>query len=301
MRRWPVKAPSPRRFYNEGMRAICIRPLVLFSLLFFLASCARKPERRYELAGKVIAVDRNLHELTIQHEDIPGLMKGMKMPFRVKDDWVLNVAQPGSSVTATLVISGDSSHLENVVLTQSSGPGPDESGVRIPQVGDEVPDFTFVNQDGKKVHFASLRGKAVLLTFIYTRCPLPDYCIRMSNNFHAIAQQLKQQPLVYEKTMQLSISFDPQYDTPKVLKEYGGNYVGEVDPKFTHWQFVTAAPDAIKKAADFFGLSYEPSTGQIVHSLRTAVIGPDGKIAHLFNGNEWKPADAVSAIESSLQ
>ena len=142
---------------------LCLICLALFS-------CSRKPERRYDLSGKVIAVDRNAHELTIQHEDIPGLMKGMTMPFRVKDDWVLNVAQPGSSVTATLVISGDSSHLENVVLTQNSGPAPGEAGVRVPQVGDAVPDFSFVNQDGKKVHLSQFRGKAVLLTFIYTRC-----------------------------------------------------------------------------------------------------------------------------------
>lgn len=283
-------------------RALFVIFLAVFSFTFL--GCSRKPatpERQYDLSGKIIAVDRNAHELTIQHEDIPGLMKGMTMPFRVNDDWVFHAAQPGDNVTATLVIAGDSSRLENVVITKGSGPAPNEAGVRVPQIGDAVPDFTFVNQDGKRIRVSQFRGKAVLLTFIYTRCPLPDYCIRMSNNFNAVAKQLKQQPAIYDKTEQLSISFDPEYDKPKVLREYGENYAGEIDPNFTHWQFVTAAPAEIKRAADFFGLSYTPDGAQIVHSLRTVVIGPDGKIAHLFNGNDWKTADAVQAMVDSVE
>jgi protein SCO1 len=273
--------------------------LLLLLITFFLAACSRHPsapERRYDLSGKIVAVDRNAHQLTIQHEDIPGLMQGMTMPFRVNDDWVFHAAKPGDNVSATLVIADNASHLENVVVTESNGSAPTESGVRLPQVGDQVPDFAFINQDGKKVRLGQFRGKSVLLTFVYSRCPLPDYCIRMSNNFGAIAKQLKQQPALYDKTELLSISFDPEYDKPKVLREYGENYAGEVDPNFTHWQFVTSTPAEIKRAADFFGLTYMPSSGQIVHSLRTVVIGPDGKIAHLFNGNEWKPEQALRAI-----
>ena len=266
-----------------------------------MTGCSRQPERRYDLSGKVIAVDPAAHQLTIQHEDIAGLMPGMTMPFRVEDDWVYKAAGPGDSVTATLVIRGARSHLENVVITKSAGPPPDVPGIRLPQVGDAVPDFTFVNQDGKRVQLAQLRGKAVLLTFIYTRCPLPDYCIRMSNNFGTIARTLKQDQAAYDKTEILSISFDPDNDKPKVLHDYGKNYAGEVDPKFTHWQFVTGTPEEIKKTAEFFGLTYLSNGTQIVHSLRTAVIGPDGRITHLFNGNEWKPDDAVSALKQSLK
>jgi protein SCO1/2 len=276
--------------------------LAIFTLT--LTACSRKPtvpERQYDLSGKIVAVDRNARELTIQHEDVPGLMKGMTMPFRVKDDWVFNTAQPGDNVTATLIVAGDSSYLENVVVTKGASPAPNENGLRLPQIGDAVPDFTLVNQDGKKLRLAQFRGKAVLITFIYTRCPLPDYCIRMSNNFNAIAKQLKHQPAIYDKTEQLSISFDPEYDTPKVLRDYGDNYAGDIDPKFTHWQFVTANPAEIKKVSDFFGLSYIPNGTQIVHSLRTAVIGPDGRIVHFFNGNEWKPADAVQAMVDSVK
>ncbi len=277
------------------------RFIVLLGLLSLLLSCSRKPERRYDLIGKIVAVDAKAHELTIQHQDIPGLMKGMTMPFRVKDDWVFRVAHPGDSITATLVISGGSSHLENPVITQSTGPTTPDASVHMPQVGDMVPDFAFVNQDGKKIKLSQFRGKAVLLTFIYTRCPLPDYCIRMSNNFSAVARHLKETPAVYDKTQQLSISFDPEYDKPAVLHEYGERYAGEVDPKFSHWQFVASSPAETKQIADFFGLSYTPDGATIVHSLRTAVIGPDGKIAHVFSGNDWKPEDALSAMKDSLK
>lgn len=269
--------------------------------LCLLLGCSKKPERRYDLSGKIIAVDAGAHELTIQHQDVPGLMKGMTMPFRVKDGWVFNAAKPGDSIRATLVIAGDRSYLENISLTQDAGPAPTAPGIRLPQVGDTVPNFVFTNQDGKKVDLAQFRGKAVLLTFIYTRCPLPDYCIRMSSNFNKIAHALKQQPSSYDRTEQLSISFDPKYDTPKVLRAYGENYAGDVDPKFTHWQFVSGTPEETKKAANFFGLSYLPDGTTIVHSLRTAIIGPDGKIAALFNGNDWQPEDAVQAITDSLK
>lgn len=266
-----------------------------------MAGCSRQPERRYDLTGRVVAVDAAAHQLTIQHQDIAGLMPGMTMPFRVDDEWVFRAAEPGDNVTATLVIRGDRSHLENVVVSKTSGPPPEIPGVHLPQVGDAVPDFTFINQDGKRVRLAQLRGKAVLLTFIYTRCPLPDYCVRMSNNFGAIARTLKQDPAVYDKTEMLSISFDPANDTPKVLRDYGTNYAGEVDPKFTHWQFVTAKPEEIKKAAGFFGLTYQGDGTQIVHSLRTAVIAPDGRIAQLYNGNDWKPEEAISALKQTLK
>jgi protein SCO1/2 len=298
MRRFFVVPPS---LYNEGMLRRFAACGFLALMLLFTACARRQAERRYDLSGKIVAVNASDHQLTIQHEDIPGLMKGMTMPFRVKDEWVFRSANPGDNVSATLVIAGDHSYLENVVVTQGANPAPNEAAVRLPQVGDTVPDFRFVNQDGKKVHLAQYHGKALLLTFIYTRCPLPDYCIRMSNNFGAIAKQLKSQPALYDKTVQLSISFDPEFDTPQVLHDYGENYLGEVDPHVTHWQFVAGTPAETKQAADFFGLSYTPNGTQIVHSLRTVVVGPDGKISHLFNGNDWKPTEGIDAITASLR
>jgi protein SCO1/2 len=120
----------------------------------------------------------------------------------------------------------------------------------------------------------------------------------MSSNFADIEKQLKQNDTkLYDKLQVLSVSFDSEHDTPKVLKEYGRNYAGQIDPNFTHWQFVSSTPDETQKFANFFGLSYLKQEKQIVHSLRTTLIGPDGKIAAIYDGNQWKPADVIGDLK----
>lgn len=276
------------------------KALLLVPVIFavWLAGCSKKAtnEKRYDFEGRVVAVNAASKEITVSHKDIPGYMMGMTMPFRVKEDWPLQVAKPGDTIRAQLVVTDERSYLDNVTLTQQSANAPPESvGLHLPDPGTVVPDFTFTNQDGRKVKLSSLKGGPVLLTFIYTRCPLPDYCIRMSSNFDDIAKNLKQQPAVWKKTHLLSVSFDP-FDKPNVLKSYGKNYAGDVDPNFQHWEFVTGTPDEIKKAANFFGLVYDPQEGQFIHSLRTALIGPDGKIIEVVHGNQWKPEDMAAKL-----
>ncbi len=270
--------------------------LFLFLISTLLVSGCKKTanEKRYELEGRVVAVDMAARRITVAHKDIPGYMEGMTMPFKVKQDWPLQVARPGDAIRADLVVTDSESWLENVTLTQQSSNAPPASeGLHLPKPGDDVPDFTFINQDGKTVKLSQLRGGPVLLTFIYTRCPLPDYCIRMSSNFAEIAKGLKADPEVWKKAHLLSISFDPEYDKPAVLKKYGKSYAGDVDPKFEHWEFVTAKPEEIKKAADYFGLVYDPENGQFIHSLRTALIDGKGKVVDVVHGNEWKPDEMV--------
>lgn len=279
-------------------RMLAVSALFLVAVLPAIIACNRKStieEKRYEVTGTVVSVNRETRELTIAHEDIPGFMKAMTMPFRVNDDWVFDRAAPGDHVRATLVV-GEESHLENVSITKKSEGDSGSTGVRLPQAGDPVPEISLVNQDGKRVSIKEYRGKALLMTFIYTRCPLPDYCILMSNNFEAVAKELKKDPGLYDRSRLLSISFDPDYDTAKVLREYGKTYAGEVDPGFTHWQFASGSPEEVRKAADFFGISYTREKDQYVHSLRTALVGPDGKIVRLFPGNEWRPREAADAI-----
>ncbi len=278
----------------------------LFALLLAaiaLNSCKSEPKpepRRYELDGKIVAVKAAEKSLTISHKDIPGLMKGMTMDFTVKDDWVLKAAKPGDHIGAVLVMDPDGEYLENVSLTQQgSAPDASTSAVHMPETGEQVPDFAYVDQSGRKGSLAALRGRPVLLTFIYTRCPLPDYCIRMSGNFAELEKQLKQQsPEMYGKLVLLSVSIDPEYDKPAVLKQYGKNYVGQVDPGFEHWKFVSAPPVETRKFAEWFGLQYIKQENQIVHSLRTTLIGPDGKVVALYSGNEWKPADVIKDLNA---
>jgi protein SCO1 len=240
-------------------------------------------------------VDSGSRDITVAHEDIPGLMPGMTMPFQVAhgEDWIFGKIGPGDHIHATLVIS-DHAELQDISFTKTSDAESDgTSKLRIPQPGDTVPDFTFVNQSGKTVRLSQLRGKPLLLTFIYTRCPVPDYCLLMSNNFSEVLRELQAKPTTFAASQLLSISIDPRYDRPAVLREYGKRYVGSVDANFQHWQFVTGLPQEIRDAADFFGLSYNQNEGQIVHTLRTVLVGSDGKIVKVYSGNQWKPSEVV--------
>ena len=291
-------------------RSLATAILFLFSLAFGFSSCqpkqrVRSPtEKHYDLKGKVIAIDKERRELTIAHEDIKDYMSGMTMAFSVKDDWVYEIAAPGNQITATLVVDGTQSWLEDIVITEDSTPvsgAPAVEGAD-PNVGDQVPDYRLINQDGKTIRIQDYKGKALLLTFIYTRCQDPNQCTLMSSNFAAIDQELQKQPELYGKTHLLSISFDPAYDTPKVLRSYGAAHTGKYsDETFAHWEFASGSADEVKGIAKFFGLRYYQDTSsgteQVIHSLRTAVIGPDGKIVKVYRGNEWKPQDILSEIQ----
>lgn len=266
------------------------------ALVFALLGCAKKTAgKRYELQGRVVAVDSAGRMLTVAHEDIAGLMPGMTMPFLVGrgEDWVFGKIGPGDHIHATLVMT-DHAELQDISFTKSSDTASDgTSNLHIPEPGDHVPDFTFVNQSGKTVHVDQFRGKPLLLTFIYTRCPIPDFCLLMSNNLREVLRLLQADPSMFAGAQLLSISIDPEHDKPKVLHEYGARYAGTLDPGFQHWQFVSGSPDEVRKAADFFGLSYNEKEGQIVHTLRTVVVGADGRILKVYSGNQWKPAEVA--------
>jgi protein SCO1 len=275
-----------------------LRLLLSVSLILtLLASCSHPPAaKRYELEGRVVAVDPAAHTLTIAHQDVPGLMRGMTMPFTVSkaNNWVFRAIAPGDQIQATLVLS-DHAELQEISFTKvSDSAGDGTSPLHMPQPGEEVPNFALVNQDGQRIHLQQFRGKPLLLTFIYTRCPFPDYCLRMSSNLKAIIQQLQKDPQAFDKSQLLSISIDPHEDTPSVLRSYGERYVGGIDPKFQHWEFASGSAEEVRKTADFFGLVYNQKDGQIVHNLSTVLIGKDGKVVKVYSGNGWKPEDVAA-------
>ncbi len=266
-------------------------------ILLFAAACSKAPPpKRYELQGRVVAVDTGTRQITVAHDDVPGLMKGMTMPFEVskQDNWVFGHIAPGDSIHATLVLS-DHAQLENITFVKNAGGVPaGVSGAHEPQPGDQPPNFALTNQDGHTVRFSQLRGKPLLLTFIYTNCPFPDFCPRMSANFAAVLRQLQKDPKAFADAQLLSISIDPQHDTPATLRTYGERYNANLNPGFQHWQFVTASSAEVRKLADFFGLTYDQQNGQIIHSLQTVLLGKDGKVLKVYSGNEWKPADVAA-------
>jgi protein SCO1/2 len=276
---------------------------IIILLLIVTNSCGRHVgnEKRFDLKGKVLAVEPDKHLVTIAHEDIKDYMPGMTMPFTDPDDADFQFLAAGDEVAATLVIDGAHSWLENVQITKESMDPSATTGIVEAKEGDDVPDYGLVNQDGKDIRIHNYRGKALLLTFIYTRCPLPEYCTLMSNNFAAIDRELQQQPETYEKTHLLSITIDPDYDTPKVLRSYGAAHTERYsDETFSHWEFATGTKDQVKGIAQYFGLRYFEENDQITHSLRTVIIAPDGKVFKVYRGNDWKPAEVIKELQALL-
>jgi protein SCO1 len=293
--------------------------LPLYSLLIFVLtvsacsssrmssspSTSNNPEasssaQRYEVKGKVVSVDQANHKVTIDHEEIKGYMEAMTMPFTLLEDWVYPELKAGALIQATLVVDQGRSWLENPVVSNVVDPNlvskAEDSGVE-PAAGTETPDFALVNQDGKKISFKQYRGKALVMTFIYTRCPLPDYCPLMTKNFVEVNRELQGKPALRDKTRLLSVTVDPDYDKPKVLREYGARFAGSDNEGFNRWEFATGSPTQIKSVAQFFGLNYWQEKDQIIHGLRTAIITPDGKVVKVYRGNDWKPEDVVKELE----
>jgi protein SCO1/2 len=295
---------------NKFMRA----RLLLLALLIFIScaslacqhaqSKASAQAKRYDLKGTVVAVDKARKEVTISHDDIEGYMPGMTMPFPLKDDWAFDVLAPGSKVNATLVVDTNSFWLEGIVVSSAAGDTVNSSPTDAPElskVGQEIPDFVLTNQDGKRISLKQYRGKALLLTFIFTRCPRPEFCTLMSTNFADLSKKMQANPALKERTHLLSITIDPAYDTPQVLRSYGSAHTGEyTQEKFTHWEFATGKPEEIRRIAEYFGLTYFEEKQQITHSLRTAIIAPDGKVYKVYNGNDWQPNDVLREVETLL-
>jgi protein SCO1 len=285
------------------------RPALLLTLALHLSAsfgCGRPEEvsevKRYEMKGTIVSSDKNQRQVIVAHEAIPGLMDAMTMPFTLKDESAYDVMRPGAKIEATLAVSGERSWLENpiiaVAIPDATPPGA-TSALREPVVGEEVPDFSLVNQDGRRLSLGGYRGRALALTFIYTRCPLPDYCPLMSENFAAVNRELAADPALGSRARLLSVTVDPEYDTPKVLRSYGAAHTGEfAGERFERWQFATGDGAEVRRLAEHFGLSYARDKDQIVHSLRTAVIGPDGRLHKLYRGGGWEPAELLADLRT---
>jgi protein SCO1 len=274
------------------------KTLLCFLCLFvaIMSSC-RRNERRYELTGKIVAVDADKRQVTVSHEDIKGYMPGMTMPFAVRDQINLKELSPNDKLTATLVVDGSHTWLEDLIVTHVSSTGPAPPTALLASEGDEVPNFKLLNQNNREIHIRDYRGKTLLLTFIYTRCPVPDFCTLMSNNFAQIDRALGQDPELYEKTHLLSISIDPGYDTPEVLKSYGAAHTERYEKEtFAHWEFAGGTSEQVKKIAEYFGLTYWPEKDQIIHGLRTVIVSPEGKVVKIYSGNDWKPDEVVAEL-----
>lgn len=262
----------------------------------------------YTVHGKVVSVDAAKGMIVLDHEAIPGFMDAMTMPYKLKDASVATELHPGDRITAKLLVRklGDDEYedplLDEIVVTAQLRPDYKPAvQYHVPTAGDAVPDFKLTNEDGKAIHLAQFKGRVLLLTFVYTRCPLPDYCIRMSRNFAQIDKALQADPALYAKTHLLSISFDTKNDTPAALKSYGETYIG-VDARraFAHWDFAVPPANELAILTQFFDVGITPGdAGTLTHSLSTALIGKDGKVREWYPTNEWTPDEVLAAMKSA--
>ena len=260
--------------------------------------------KSFPIRGKVVSVDAQKGSIVLNHEAVPGFMDAMTMSYKLKDPGVISELHPGDRITAKLLVrkNGDEYQdavLDQIVVTAQARPDYKPSvQYHVPTQGDSVPDFKLTNENGRAIHLGQFKGKAVLLTFIYTRCPLPDFCPKMNHNFAEIDKALAADPGLYAKTHLLSISFDPKDDTPAVLKGYGQAYAG-VGTKFAHWEFAVPPATELNEMAKWFDLGISPAEdGTITHSLSTVLIDKDGKVAAWYPTNDWSPADVVTKIKS---
>ncbi|WP_435015902.1 copper-binding protein [Tundrisphaera sp. TA3] len=267
--------------------------------------------KTYQLTGVVRKVDQASGEVVIAHDEIPGFMPAMTMPFTLGDKSLLDDVRPGDEVEAPLNVVFDESgkardyKLGGLTVSKpapetavSTDPPRPESAVL--KIADPVPDFAVTLEDGSSARLSDFKGNVVVLTFIYTRCPLPDFCPAVDAKFAEMARQLSALPGRSDRVRLLSISFDPEHDDPAALRAHARR-VGARAPL---WQFAVASHDELRKVAEPLGLSYAPAGREIIHNLCTAVIGPDGRLARLEAGSQgrrWPPEEMLKAIREAGQ
>jgi protein SCO1/2 len=274
----------------------------IIALCVVAAACGDKSQQ-YPVQGQIIAVSADHRQLTIDHKDIPNFMPAMTMAYYVKEPHDLDGIAPGDLATATLVVKGSEVFLTDIKKTGHAALPPNARPVKAMDVmapGDTVPDDVLIDQTGAPRKLSDWRGKALAVTFIYTRCPLPDFCPLMDRNFAAVQKIIASDPALKDRVHLVSISFDPRHDTPAVLESHAKGL--RADPAL--WTLLTGAPDAVDHVGERFGVSviHEQDPGQtITHNLRTEVVDPKGRVTTIYSGNEWTVDQMIDALKHALE
>ena len=277
---------------------------------FFVNDVRAAPAARYPVTGLILSIDKPHRTFVASCTEIPGYMKAMAMPITVHDAKALQGLKPSMFVDFTLVVEKDRSYAEKVrvheyenlaqepllvrrleLLAKLDGANPSPGSL---DIGALVPDFTLTDQTGQRVSLSRFRGKVVGVTFIYTSCPLPDYCFRLSNNFGRLQKRFAGR--MGRDLVLLSISFDPVHDQPEVLAKYAS--IWKADPN--SWHFLTGTPAEVKAVCRRFGLNFWPDEGALAHSMHTLVIDREGKLAANFEGNQFSAEQLGDFVETIL-
>jgi protein SCO1/2 len=273
-----------------------------FLLLLGAAACGSN-DREYTLQGQILSIEPNRMQANIKHEEIKGFMAAMTMPYKVRDAKEFADLKPGDLINSTLVVVSNDAYLKNVkkvgeapLAAPAAAPPSATSEFELLKPGDAVPEVPMIDQDGRKTSVASLKGQAVVLTFIYTQCPLPTFCPLMDRHFVTIQERLKADPAL-SKVHLASVSFDPITDTPPVLKKHAQ----QLGADLTRWTFFTGDRDDIDKFASRFGVTIGRDLSDpknITHNLRTLIIDPEGKLKKTYTGNEWTPDQILADLKT---
>jgi len=295
-----LKEPGIRLLARAARKGGRVRALALL----LLTAVGLAGATRHAVTGIVLKVDQSQRRVEISHGAVPGYMEAMAMSFSVLDSRELADLKPGASVDFTLVVEKRRSYVERISIHHY------DNGEREPmlarrlklmeapqatvKLGDAVPDFTLIDQTARAVALSQWTGKVVAVTFIYTSCPLPDYCFRLANNFGQLNQRFAGR--MGRDLVLLSISFDPVHDQPKVLAKYAATW--KADPE--SWHFLTGPLDEVKAVSRRFGLNFWPEDVYVTHSLHTLVIDRRGRLAADFEGNQFTARQLGDYLEALI-
>lgn len=278
---------------------------LLAGLSIAVASCSRAPDiPTYQLTGQILVVKHETNEVLVKHDDIPGFMPAMTMPYTVADPAILQERAAGDLITATLKVAPDRAFLSAITKT-GSAPLPDDARTTIPpaanvhllQPGDAVPATTLTDHDGRRVALTDFKGSAAAVTFIYTRCPLAQFCPLIDRRFAEVQKLVAADAALAGQVRLVSISFDPQFDRAETMRAHAAKL--GADPQV--WRFATAEEATVDRLAAEFGVNVirEPD-GTITHNLRTAIVDPSGRVRSIVDSNAWTADELVTGLKNAI-
>jgi protein SCO1/2 len=283
---------------------------ILLAVLLACTTCSWSAQK-YSASGLVLKVDRSHRTIFVSCESIPGYMGPMIMPISVRNTKTLAGLAPGVMVDFTLVVDPKASYAESIHVRDFEDleqqplaarrlkiiedlDSAKSLGTSVLKIGQRLPSIVLTDQNRREINLAGFAGKVVLVNFIYTHCPLPDYCFRLSNNLGNVQRRFK--PQMGRDLILLSVTFDPMNDQPEVLANYARTW--NADP---NWHFLTGAVPEIRHVCNMFGVNFWPDEAELVHSLHTVIIDKKGKLAANLEGNQFTARQLGDLVQSILE
>jgi len=300
-----------RMAYRELSRARRAGCALLLFLAALIASTVLA-QQKYSAKGLVLGIDKQHRIVTVSCESIPGYMDAMIMPIEVRDTKELDGLTRGAMIEFSLVVEKENSYAEGVHIrifeSLEADPlsarrlrlldgvmDPSLSPERVLKVGEPAPDFSLVDQNRERITLSQFTGKVVAITFVYTRCPFPNYCFRLTNNFARLQKRFAGE--MGRELILLSVTMDPVHDQPEALAQYGWTW--NIDPK--GWHLLTGPPTEVQKFCNRFGVAFYPDEGQLIHSLHTLVIDQHGRLVANLEGNEFTAEELGDLVENVMK